>query len=324
MRKVLTQTARRLRNGETVVWCVILESRGSTPRGIGAMMAVFADGAACGTVGGGAVELQATRFAMTVVSPVVRDYDLYSGGDDATGMVCGGTVKIAFLPVKPSLLPTVEALREALDKPEDLFLQIRTDDKDWQAVICKPEAGEEQLETTAFPPNVVWNADGSWVLTEPLSRNYRVYLFGAGHVSAALAPLLMRLEFPLTVVDPREELLAEPCFSRAARLCIEFEKISEVFRITGRDYVVVMTPGHEKDLTVLRQVLRTPASYIGCIGSKKKTAYVNRVLLEEGFSEAELARVHAPIGLPIGAKTPEEIAVSIAAEMIAHRTGTTI
>ena len=72
--------------------------------------------------------------------------------------------------------------------------------------------------------------------------------------------------------------------------------------MTERDYIVVMTPGHEKDLTVLRQALRSPASYIGCIGSRKKTAYVNQALAEEGFSPAALARVHAPIGLPIGAR----------------------
>ena len=85
---------------------------------------------------------------------------------------------------------------------------------------------------------------------------------------------------------------------------------------------MVMTPGHEKDLSVLRQVLRTPASYIGCIGSRKKTAYVNQKLLEEGYSETEISRIHAPIGLPILAKTPEEIAISIAAEMILHRAET--
>ena len=75
------------------------------------------------------------------------------------------------------------------------------------------------------------------------------------------------------------------------------------------------------DLEVLRQALRTPATYVGCIGSRRKTAYVNQKLREEGFSAADLARIHAPIGLPIQARTPEEISISIAAELILHRAG---
>ena len=104
-------------------------------------------------------------------------------------------------------------------------------------------------------------------------------------------------------------------------LCGPFEALLPEVQIAPEDYFVVMTPGHKADLAVLRQALRTDATYIGCIGSAKKVAYINGQLRQEGFSEAQIARIHSPIGLPIGAQTPEEIAVSIAAQLIQHRHG---
>ena len=89
--------------------------------------------------------------------------------------------------------------------------------------------------------------------------------------------------------------------------------------LTADDYAVVMTPGHQADYEVLAQVLRSEAGYIGCIGSRGKIAKTRERLLADGFTDADLARVHAPIGLPILAETPEEIAISVAAEMIEHR-----
>lgn len=162
---------------------------------------------------------------------------------------------------------------------------------------------------------------GTLVLTEPAEADYRVYIFGAGHVSTALVPVLLPLGFPVTVIDQRPELAKEERFPGAKVLCAPLDPLPAELSLTERDYAVIMTPGHEQDLAVLRQVLKTPAFYIGCIGSRKKTAYVNQILREEGFSASDLERIHAPIGLPIMARTPEEIAVSIAAELILHRAG---
>ena len=168
---------------------------------------------------------------------------------------------------------------------------------------------------------VLAEVDGIICLTEPVCRNEMVYLFGGGHVSRALVPILIGLSFPVTVYDPRPEFLQGGRFPGAKVVLGEFDGISNYIRLTVRDYAVVMTPAHTMDLCVLRQLLHTEASYIGCMGSKRKTAFINQALRGEGFSETDIARIHAPIGLPIRAKTPEEIAVSIAAEMILHRAG---
>ena len=106
-----------------------------------------------------------------------------------------------------------------------------------------------------------------------------------------------------------------------AVVCGDFTRLTEQVTVTADDYVVVMTRGHQADYEVLTQVLRSGAKYLGCIGSRRKLALCRDRLLEDGFTETEYSRLHAPIGLAIGAQTPEEIAVSVAAEMIAVRAG---
>ena len=326
MRELLEKTLARLRAGEGAVWCVILAAAGSTPRGPGAKMAVFEDGTSVGTVGGGAVEHQAMEFARTMdgKSALVRDYELHSGGEAGLGMVCGGRVRIGFLPLRPTDEPLLGDLLLRFDETERggspwlLKLYFRGEGSSICAEAAEP-IGLHGAEDAPLPFPSLTEADGGLVYAEPVRPRARVVIFGAGHVSRALVPVLLPLNFSVTVLDPRTELTDPGRFPGAALRRAEFDPLPPSLRIGPRDYLVVMTPGHEKDLAVLRQVLRSPAAYIGCIGSRKKTAYVNQKLLEGGFTESELRRIHAPIGLPIQARTPEEIAVSIAAELIQHR-----
>ena len=154
----------------------------------------------------------------------------------------------------------------------------------------------------------------------------RVLLFGGGHVARALAKVLSLADYSVEVWDQRPEAVTPALFPDAAALrCGAWEAALEALApVAAEDYVVVMTPGHQADFTVLAQVLKTPAKYIGCIGSRSKAAAVRSRLLEAGFSEEEVDRVRSPIGLPIGGKAPGEIAVSVAAEMIACRYGSPI
>ena len=154
----------------------------------------------------------------------------------------------------------------------------------------------------------------------------RVLLFGGGHVARALAKVLSLADYSVEVWDQRPEAVTPALFPDAAALrCGAWEAALEALApVAAEDYVVVMAPGHQADFTVLAQVLKTPAKYIGCIGSRSKAAAVRSRLLEAGFSEEEVDRVRSPIGLPIGGKAPGEIAVSVAAEMIACRYGSPI
>ena len=132
--------------------------------------------------------------------------------------------------------------------------------------------------------------------------------------------MLHYIGFEVTVYDNRAELANAEHFPTAHEIVVgDFRRIFDKVSLTADDYAVVMTPGHQADYEILEQVLRTPATYIGCIGSRKKVALTRERLAAAGFSQQDIDRVHAPIGLPILAETPEEIAISVAAEMIRHR-----
>lgn len=155
---------------------------------------------------------------------------------------------------------------------------------------------------------------------EPLMRAGRVFIFGGGHVGQALVPVLASVDFRVTVYDKRKELATAEHFPMAENVIFgDYEHIFDKITLKPSDYVVIMTPGHESDYALLEQVLRCETTYVGCIGSRHKIARTQALLRQAGISEERIKSVHSPIGLPIGAQTPAEIAVCIAAEMILHR-----
>jgi xanthine dehydrogenase accessory factor len=154
----------------------------------------------------------------------------------------------------------------------------------------------------------------------PLMARHRVILFGGGHVCLHLAKVIKMIGFSLVVAEDREEFLTTERFPEADELWLApFEGILENHHITVNDYLVIVTRGHMHDLTVLHQALQTPAEYIGMIGSVRKRDIIYSKLQEWGVSRETLQTVHSPIGLKIGAETPEEIAISIVAELITER-----
>ncbi|NCB06516.1 MAG: XdhC/CoxI family protein, partial [Clostridia bacterium] len=158
------------------------------------------------------------------------------------------------------------------------------------------------------------------VFSLPIERAGHAYVLGGGHVAQALVPLLSKLDFSPVVYDDREEFASKALVPDAEKvICAPFECFSSLLCVRTCDRLVIMTRGHAYDHAVLVQALRTPACYIGLIGSKNKIAHTKALLLEQGFTQSDFARVHTPIGLPIKAQTPMEIAVSVAAEMILDR-----
>ena len=156
---------------------------------------------------------------------------------------------------------------------------------------------------------------------EIVSRGF-VYIFGGGHISQELLPLLVRLDFRCVVFDDREEFSKPDLFPGAEKVILgDFKNIQKHITLTEKDYAVILTRGHLWDLEAFSFALESPANYIGVIGSKSKHEFVRGQLLERGFGQELIsaARVHAPIGLKINSDTPAEIAVSIAAELIMCR-----
>jgi xanthine dehydrogenase accessory factor len=158
------------------------------------------------------------------------------------------------------------------------------------------------------------------VFIEPILPPASLYVFGAGHVSVSLYKAARGLSFDVTVVDDRESYANRERFPDAREVIAEdFDTAMGRLTLDESAYVVIVTRGHRDDMRVLRWAVQTPAKYIGMIGSRRKTIRIFEELTKEGIPEKLFARVHAPIGLDIGAITPEEIGISIAAELIAVR-----
>ncbi len=157
------------------------------------------------------------------------------------------------------------------------------------------------------------------VFVEPILPQPVVYLFGGGHVSMAVARAANAAGFGIGVVDDREAFANRERFPMAQDIYTSYEDAFEKIRPTASSYLVIVTRGHKEDMRVLAWAVRTEARYVGMIGSKRKVLSVYRALENEGYKPEEFERVYAPMGLEIGALSPEEIAVSIAAELVAVR-----
>ena len=151
---------------------------------------------------------------------------------------------------------------------------------------------------------------------ETLVRRPGAFLCGGGHVSAALAPLLHTMEWPVSVQDDRPEFVTPERFPTAQeRICAPFSTLAERSFLPGT-YFVIMTRGHQDDYTCLTALLKKRPGYLGMIGSRTKVAHTAQRLRQDGFSQADIDFVRSPVGLDIGAQTPAEIAVSIAAQIV--------
>ncbi len=325
MRALLRQLVHHLEKGENAQLVTILTSGGSTPRGAGAALAVFPDGSSAGTVGGGNVEYEAQKLALTLLEQGendLRSFRFVQGDAANLGMVCGGDVTLHFQFLSAFDGPTVTLFRTLLDATaacRDEWLVRRLDG----AAVTEMALATRE-DAARFPAGLLQNRavyeDGWFAL--PAVRGGRVYIFGGGHVAQALVPAIAAVGFRPVIYDDREEFARPALFPQAeGTICAPFTDLSRRIHLTGDDYVVIMTRGHQADYEVLTQTLHSGAKYIGCIGSRKKLALCRDRLLSSGFTAEEYAAVHAPIGLAIGAETPEEIAVSVTAEMIAVRAG---
>ena len=304
----------------------IIADRGSAPRGAGSQMLVGAQGRILGTIGGGAVEGRSDAMARQLLAEKTSRchlFQLHDAAREHIGMVCGGDVQVLFqyIPGDSETWRTLaKQLLEMTAARQRGWLALKTDGS---APSLLTSCGQPLLGTgvpgQASPEG--WQPKPSReVFCLPLPIGERAVIFGGGHCAQALAPLLHTVGFRVTIFEERAEYGCRANFPTAEEIILgDYTRISEQLQLCAGDYIVVMTNGHSFDLEVQDQVLRGEYAYVGVIGSRKKTAAVNQKLRERGISEETLSRVHTPIGTPIKAVTPEEIAVSIAGELILTR-----
>ena len=332
MKTMLEEIQRRLQAGEPLALVTIIASSGAVPRGAGARMLVGREGRICGTIGGGAVEYRSEQIALGVLEDgksVRQSFSLTRDDVQTLGMICGGAVEVFFHYLPAGDAGTLELCRQALARMEagEALWLLSNLENGGALTLCT-----EQKELFGSPcPDWVSGhltrklthvrQDGTDFCVEQISSPGRVYIFGGGHVSRELEPVLTHLGFRCVVLEDRPEFARRELFptAEAVRL-IDFSNIADAITIGPWDYVCVMTRGHASDTVVQAQVLPCRPCYVGVIGSRRKAAGVRAALQEQyGLSEEMLDQVTTPIGLKIGAETPAEIAISIAAQMIQVR-----
>ena len=335
MKTLFTELRQLLEQGEEAVLVTIIASSGSTPRGTGSRMLVRKDGSIEGTVGGGAVEYQAMQTALKAMedkASFAKGFTLTRNQVADIGMVCGGNVVVYFQYIRPgdqALSGLCGQVLDALTKDEDSWLILDiTDETCWQMGLYSRSLGLAGIkglgqlpEEELFGSNALQKeVDGRKFYIEPLVQAGTVYIFGGGHVARDLVPVLAHVGFRCVVMDDREAFANPRVFPQAERTVMgDMEHISDYVDIRPRDYVCVMTRGHQFDYYVQKQAMALHPYYIGIMGSRNKIRVVTDKLLADGFSLEEIQRCHMPIGTDIGAETPAEIAISITGELIAQR-----
>ncbi len=341
MYEILDETLSLLDAGRPFALVALVADRGSTPRAAGAEMLVREDGTIAGTIGGGLLEhamMQAAALAVAERGSRWMSADL-SGVDlrSAEKMVCGGSaeVLITFVPEGDVELQAVcTALREARDAGRRAWYvtapaadtsvvehcMLDEDGRLIGAALCEARelraltAGAELHGTATLP-------DGRAALLERVDPPALAVVCGAGHVGTEVAPLLARLGFRVVVVDDRGEFASPDRFPDARVAVRPFAGALAAVGVDERAYVIIVTRGHVHDMDVLEQALRLGARYVGLMASRTKRTRMETALREEGYEDDAVARIHSPIGLSIGAETPAELAVSIAAEIVQVRSG---
>ncbi|MBE0685141.1 MAG: XdhC family protein [Anaerolineaceae bacterium] len=344
-----------LEKKQPVLLATIISQHGSSPRGTGARMALTTDGHQIGTIGGGRLEaILQEQFDALISSKTATILNFVLSESEAANleMICGGSISVLVDPILPEnveLFNLFDRIYQTTitQKQGWLFSKLPSEDGNISPQKCfispekeisgswlpKVEFKERIPDKITFPEAEIQLTDidlkSTQIITmsqhriflEPIGQHSTVYIVGAGHIAQKLAPLTTMVGFQTIVVDDREDFISRDRFPSVDE-CIfleDFEHVFENLPIDGQSLIVIVTRGHQFDKSVLRQAMETNATYIGMIGSRRKIKLTFEALLNDGVSEEKLSQVHSPIGLNIGAETPEEIAISIVAELIQHR-----
>lgn len=296
-----------------VMLLYVLESKGSSPGRQGFIMAVNGNGEMCGSLGGGIMEHKFVELAKTRLQQAARESSVHlqlhdkQAAKNQSGMICSGEQTIFLYTLHGNDLAPVDALVESLQEHRNGTLQLT-------------------MEGISFEPGIP-SFDYQFQLNSPTAFTYRektgyknnLYIIGGGHCALALSQLMRTMDFYIHLFDERAGLntMEENIFVHEKTCVDDYAQLAGMI-IGGKNcYTVIMTVGYRTDAAALKALSGKEFSYLGMLGSKTKVGKMLQDLRAEGLSQALLDQIHAPIGLPIKSQTPEEIAVSIAAEVIA-------
>ncbi|MBI4307378.1 MAG: XdhC family protein [Chloroflexi bacterium] len=345
MQIVFKEAVALLEQGQPFVMAWVVRTRGSTPQKPGAMLLVRRNGSIVGTLGGGCVEAEVWARCRDLMErgggPTFSAFHLSDDLAAQSGMVCGGSMDIFVDPAaaRPDFLPIAREVVRAYEGQGSVALATALSGPSLGAYLLLREdgartgtLGSAELDALAVESaqahihrgtvELLADEDGTEVFVEGFTCPPTVIVAGGGHIALALYELGQLLGFRFIIIDDRPQFASRERFPQALDLIVG--DYAEAFRntpITPGAYIVIATRGHKHDDDALREAVRSPARYVGLVGSQRKVILIYRQLLGEGIPAERLRRVHAPVGLRIGARTPHEIALSILAEMVTERYG---
>ena len=333
---------------EEVALASLVDSSGSIPMSDRAKMLTDSRGGVTGTIGGGCLEAEMVTVGRDVLETgqaQMTDYTMTESQAGEHGLNCGGTVAIYTERVGAGLagseifsaVCTARSERVAAVLATHVQVEAATQEpKRWllreDGQTAGPGLGDVSIEGRAREEaatmfgrelaRLVELDNGRRLFLEPFSPPPVLYIFGGGHVGGQICRAASAVGFLVTVVDDRP-MFADPAHHPEAVACRveEMEGLFERLPVDEQTYLIAATRGHQHDEIVVEQAIRTPARYIGMLGSERKKLVLWKRIVERGGDPDLLEKVCAPIGLNLGADTPEEIAVSVVAELIHHRRG---
>lgn len=298
-----------------VALMLVPQSVGSSPGRQGHMMAVAADGTLCGTIGGGAMEyIQVESCKKTLVlrpQEVLFQRLVHEKRSDTdwSGLSCSGEQIVLRYYLYSEDIELIEQIIELSVKGHwtircsvDNRLECVEVNKDFEKFFFK------------------YHNDSDWIYQFRIKQIDRVFLVGAGHVGQALCRQLYFLDFEIILIDNRKDLPTDSidAFIHQKIIC-NYKNVANFVSSGKHDYIVIMSFSSSLDQLILSQLIHLPSKYIGMMASKTKAERIRKNLLDQAVKEADLDKVHTPIGVSIACKTPAEIAVSVAAQMIQVR-----
>ena len=350
MQEVFHEAVSELGKGEPLVVATVVRTKGSTPQKPGAKLLVRSDGSGVGTLGGGCVEgdiwFAAKELMKSGGAAQHRDYELNEDLAAQDGLVCGGTMYFLIDPVYDpgDYLGYARSIDEAYrggatvamaslikpaaggSSPTGAKLFVREDGSIEGSLGSRElddEAAKKARNLMALGGNeYVVSQSGAEYFVEAYTTPPQLVLCGGGHVSKAIAPLAKTLGFRVIVTDDREEFANESCFPEADVLvAARPEDALPELPINPNTFIVVATRGHRYDNVALAAAASTPAKYVALMGSRRKTILIYEDLMRSGVPIERIREIRSPVGLDIRARTPEEIALSIMAEVLMFRLG---
>jgi xanthine dehydrogenase accessory factor len=309
--EVLKSSARWLAQGHRALLVTVVKTWGSSPRPEGAMLAVRDDGLVVGSVSGGCIEDdlidRVRQHGIEQTVPETVKYGITAEEAHRFGLPCGGTIQLVLEPLSKD-----SGIAELCEAVENRQLVARTVDMTTGAVRLGPALATDGVDF-----------DEKRLLTIHGPR-YRMLVIGAGQLSRYLCQIAVGLDYQVTVCDPREEYTDEWNIPGTKIVRTMPDDTVLDMKLDERCAVIALTHDPKLDDLALMEALKTPAFYVGALGSRRNNAARRERLKEFDLNDAELARLHGPVGIYIGSRTPPEIAVSILAEVTAAKNGVSL